>query len=61
MLAISNMKRLSPARSTALRKVGSCMRGVQEATTTPVRFLSLMAWMMPSWPGSEQAYMVSVA
>ena len=20
-----------------------------------------MAWMMPSWPGSEQAYMVSVA
>ncbi|KAF5034600.1 hypothetical protein DSECCO2_594440 [anaerobic digester metagenome] len=37
------------------------MRGVQEATTTPVKCLSLMAWMMPSWPGSEQAYMVSVA
>ncbi len=34
MLAISKRYLFSPASSTQLRKVGSCKRGEQEATTT---------------------------
>ena len=60
ILAISNMYLLSPARSTVRRKVGSCIRGVQEATTTPSSLCSLMAATISSCPGSEQVYMVSV-
>jgi hypothetical protein len=37
----------------ALRKVGSCIRGVQDATTTRLRPSSLISCLIRSCPGSE--------
>ena len=56
-LAISHRYGFSPASATALRKVGSCMRGEQAATTTPVRLCSLMASLIMLCPGSEHMYL----
>src|SRR5665647_2870045 len=46
MLANSNRYLLSPASSHAARNKGSCVRGVQDATTTLLRSCSLMACLM---------------
>jgi hypothetical protein len=59
ILAISQRKGFNPASAQARRKVGSCMRGEQAATTTPVRFFSLMAFLIICWPGSEHMYLYS--
>jgi len=56
-LAISHRYGLRPASATALRKVGSCMRGEQAATTTPVRLCSMIAFLIMFWPGSEHMYL----
>ena len=45
MLAISHRKGFSPASATALRKVFSCMRGEQAATTTPSSLCSLIGFL----------------
>ncbi len=57
MLAISHRKGLRPFSATALRKVGSCIRGEQAATTTPVSLWSSMAFLIRFWPGSEHMYL----
>ena len=56
MFAISNRKGFRPPAAVALRNVGSCRRGVQAATTTPVRFCSLMASAILFCPGVEHIY-----
>ena len=57
MLAISTRNGLRPACAAARRKVFSCMCGEQAQTTTPVRALSSMAFLMSCWPGSEHMYL----
>ena len=57
MLAISHRNGLRPAWSAARRKVFSCMRGEQAATTTPVSSFSSMAFLTRVWPGSEHMYL----
>ena len=56
MLAISKRYLLRPPRSTVARKVGSCSRGEQEATTIRLRSCSAIMSSIVSWPGSEQVY-----
>ena len=56
-LAISHRYGFSPASATALRKVGSCIRGEQAATTTPVSWCSRIASLIMLCPGSEHMYL----
>ena len=55
--AISQRNGFNPVSAHVLRNVGSCMRGEHAATTTPVRFFSLIAWRMRFCPGSEHMYL----
>ena len=52
---------LSPPAAVAPRKVGSCMRGEQEATTTRFKPWSSMLFLIRSWPGSEHMNLYSLA
>ena len=54
MLTISNMNGFMPAWVTVRRKVVSCMRGEQAASTTRVSAFFCTASMMTRCPGSEQ-------
>ena len=57
MLAISTRYGLRPAVSAARRNVGSCMRGLQAATTTRSSPWSPMSWAIISCPGLEHMYL----
>ncbi len=61
MLAISKRYLFNPASSHAFRKVGSCRRGEQEATTTRFNLWSLISFLISCWPWSEHVYRLSVA
>ena len=49
MLAISTRYSLMPADLSVLRNSGSCVRGVQAATTMRFRPRSRICWTMRSW------------
>ena len=57
MFAISRKYGLIPAVWSARRKVGSCIRGLQAATTTRSRPSSWMSLTIISWPGVEHVYL----
>ncbi|MBM4129715.1 hypothetical protein FJ250_01625 [bacterium] len=57
MLAISSRYGFRPAASSALRNVGSCMRGLLAATTTRSRRCSRMSRVISSCPGFEHMYL----
>ncbi len=57
MFAISKRKGLMPPVSTHLRNVGSCILGLQAATTTRFRPCSPMSFLIISCPGSEHMYL----
>ena len=49
MLAISTRYSLMPADLSVLRNSGSCVRGVQAATTMRLRPRARICWTMRSW------------
>lgn len=57
MLAISQRKGFRPAALAAVRKVFSCIRGEQAATTTPSSRCSATAFFNRPCPGSEHMYL----
>ena len=57
MFAISHRKGFKPAALAALRKVFSCMRGEQAATTKASSFCSTTAFFSRFCPGSEHMYL----
>ena len=54
MLAISSRNGFNPASRSVSRKIGSCVRGVHEATTTRLSLCSAIMALMRSWLSSAQ-------
>src|SRR5512146_2401440 len=52
MFAISNKNGFNPASLTVFLKVGSCILGLQAATTTRFNLYSFIAFLISSCPGS---------
>ena len=61
MFAISNRNGLRPASRSVSWKMGSCVRGVQLATTTRLRFSFSIVSLMSARLSDEHVYMVSLA
>ena len=61
MFAISKRKGLMPASRRVSWKIGSCVRGVQLATTTRLRFSFSMVSRMSCSESLEHVYIVSFA
>ncbi len=61
MLPISNRKGFRPAEAQVARNRGSCVRGVQDATTTRFSLCSRIISLILSWVSDEQEYRFSSA